>query len=361
MILFGKKFRLNFTGRVNIMKKLNVFMLTALVALTMSVPVVFAQDNGAQTAQTRNVASGQKMKLKGVVVARDADKIVVRDDLGIDTQVALGSASIKSKGGFFGGSKATPAQAIVRGLYVEIEGTGDGSGGLAANKIRFDKDDMRVAQSIDSRVSPAENRIGQSEERLSQAEQNAQRLSGQLDELVAVSNAARGGAKAAQDSADAAIAGVNATNSRISSLDDYSVQSTATVNFKVASAVLSAEAKQSLDEVAQTATGLKGYVIEITGFASADGDAKKNKLLSQKRAQAVIDYLVENHSIPLRRIGTSYGFGELQAVADNATREGREQNRRVEVKLLMSRGLNQPVEVKSAEPVQTETTSNLEQ
>jgi outer membrane protein OmpA-like peptidoglycan-associated protein len=91
---------------------------------------------------------------------------------------------------------------------------------------------------------------------------------------------------------------------------------------------------------------MKGYTIEITGFASADGDERKNKVLSQKRAQAVIDYLVETHNIPLRRIGTSYGFGELQAVADNTTLEGRNQNRRVEVKLLASRGINQNVEVR---------------
>lgn len=339
-------------------KNFNMFMITALTALVMSVSVVFAQDangtNGTSgdTAQTRNVASGQKMKLKGVVVAKDADTITVRDDLGIDTQVSLGSASVKSKGGFFGGGKTTPANAIVRGLYVEIEGVGGGNGMLNANKIRFEKDDMRTAQSIDSRVSPAE-------ERLSQAEQNAQRLSGQLDELVAVSNAARGGAKAAQETADAAVAGVNATNSRISSLDDYSVQSTATVNFKVSSWVLSPEAKAALDEVATASASLKGYTIEVTGFASSDGNTSKNKVLSQKRAQAVIDYLVENHNIPLRRIGTSYGFGELQAVADNTTLEGRQQNRRVEVKLLVSRGLNQPVEVRSTSTDQpAETTSN---
>ncbi|HEV7642330.1 MAG TPA: OmpA family protein [Pyrinomonadaceae bacterium] len=334
------------------LRKLNVFVLTALAALALSVPV-FAQDNGTggtDTAQMRNVAAGQKMKLKGVVVSKDADKIVVKDDLGIDTPVAIGGASVKSKGGFFGGSKTTPANAIVRGLYVEVEGVGGSDGSLNATKVRFDKDDMRTAQSIDSRVSPAE-------ERLSQAEQNAQRLSGQLDELVAVSNAARGGAKAAQDTADAAVAGVNATNSRISSLDEYSVQSTATVNFKVSSWVLSPEAKQALDEVAQASTTLKGYVIEVTGFASSDGDLKKNKVLSEKRANAVIEYLVENHNIPLRRIGTSYGFGELQAVADNTTLEGRQQNRRVEVKLLVSRGLNQPVEVKTAAPTEATTTS----
>jgi len=306
---------------------------------------IFAQD-----AQVRSLTSGQKYKIKGVVVAKDDNSFTVRDTVGVDTNVVLSSnTSIKTKGGFFGGGDAIAANGIVRGLNLEVEGRGDTSGALAATKVRFGKDDFRVAQSIDSRVSPAEDR-------LTQTEQNAQRISGQIDELMAISNAARGGAKAAQDSADAAIAGVNATNQRISSLDDYVVQSTSTVNFKVASAILSEEAKANLDQVAQTAMTMKGYTIEITGFASADGDAKKNKALSQRRAQAVIDYLVETHNVPLRRIGTSYGFGELQAVADNTTLEGRNQNRRVEVKLLASRGLNQNVEVRK--DVTTEPSSD---
>ena len=171
---------------------------------------------------------------------------------------------------------------------------------------------METAQAINSRVAPAEDR-------LTAQEQNAQRVSGQIDELMAISNAAKGGAKAAQDTADAAVAGVNATNKRISDLDDYVTQSTATVNFKVNSAKLSPEAKASLDQVATAAIMLKGYVIEVTGFASADGDAKKNKTLSERRAQAVKEYLIEAHNIPLRRMSTSYGYGELQAVADNTS------------------------------------------
>jgi outer membrane protein OmpA-like peptidoglycan-associated protein len=254
------------------------------------------------------------------------------------------TTSIKTKGGFFGGGDRVAQQQLVRGLNMEVEGTGDSSGSLLAKQIRFSKDDLKVATSIESRVAPAE-------ERLSQAEQNAQRISGQIDELMAVSNAARGGAKAAQETADAAVAGVNATNQRISALDDYVVQSTSTVNFKVGSSVLLPEARTQLDQVAQTALTMKGYVLEVTGFASADGNEKKNKALSQRRAQAVIDYLVETHNIPLRRISTSYGFGELQAVADNTTREGREQNRRVEVKIMASRGLNQNVEVRATTPV----------
>lgn len=324
------------------LKKIPVLVL-ALVIGTMS---VFAQN-----MQVRSLTSGQKYKIKGVVVAKDNNGFIVRDTVGVDTKVVLASnTSIKTKGGFFGGSKDTPLTSVTRGLNLEVEGRGDTSGSLAADKVRFSKNDLAVAQSIDSRVTPAE-------ERLTQTEQNAERISGQIDELMAISNAARGGAKAAQDSADAAIAGVNATNQRISSLDDYVVQSTATVNFKVSSAILSDEAKANLDQVAQTAMTMKGYTIEITGFASADGDEKKNKALSQRRAQAVIDYLVETHNVPLRRIGTSYGFGELQAVADNSTLEGRQQNRRVEVKLLASRGLNQNVEVRK----DTTTNPNNEQ
>ncbi len=314
------------------LKKFSVLLLAVLIGVVSA----FAQD-----AQLRSLTAGQKYKIKGAVVAKDDTSFVIRDGTGVDTKVVISSAtSIKTKGGLFGGGDKIASSQIVRGLNMEVEGRGDSSGSLAAEKIRFGKDDFRVAQSIDARATPTE-------ERVSQTEQNQQRLSGQIDELMAISNAAKGGAKAAQETADAAVQGVNVTNQRITALDDYVVQSTATVNFKVNSAVLSPEGKSSLDQMGQTAIQLKGYVIEVTGFASAEGDEKKNKVLSQRRAQAVIDYLVETHNIPLRRIGQSFGYGELQAIADNSTKEGREQNRRVEVKLLVNRGLNQNVEVRT--------------
>jgi len=324
-------------------KKLSV----AFLALTFGALSVFAQD-----AQVRSLTGGQKYKIQGTVVAKDSDDtFIIHDITGNDTRVTIApNASIKTKGGFFGGGDRIATNQIVRGLYLTAEGRGDNSGNLAATKVRFDKTDFRTAQSIETRVAPAE-------ERLTASEENAKRVSGQIDELMAISNAARGGAKAAQETADAAVAGVNATNARISAMDDYVVQSTATVNFRVNSAVLSPEAKAQLDEVANAATSMKGYTIEVTGFASSDGATLKNKALSERRAKAVQDYLIEQHNVPLRRIGMSYGFGELQAVADNTTREGREQNRRVEVKLLVSRGINQNVEVR---PV-TDTTTNDQQ
>src|SRR5204863_4952233 len=114
---------------------------------------------------------------------------------------------------------------------------------------------------------------------------------------------------------------------------------TITINFKVGSAVLSREAKAALDEIAEQAKSGKGHVIQVAGFASADGNETLNRRLSQRRAEAVMSYLIENHDISQRRIITPLGYGEARAVADNTTREGRKENRRVEVSILVSKGL----------------------
>ena len=98
---------------------------------------------------------------------------------------------------------------------------------------------------------------------------------------------------------------------------------------------------QDLDDLAMKLSALKGYVIEVAGFTDATGSVEKNRALSEKRADSVVRYLQENHDIPLRRMITPFGYGETRFVSDNDTQEGREQNRRVEVKILVNRGLNQ--------------------
>jgi len=324
--------------------KHKMFALAVLITclLVFSASPILAQDT-TNPAGSRTVASGQKMKLKGVVTRRDADTFTVRDMNGVDTVVRLNDrTSVKTKGGFLRSGSNYAQTSILRGLNLEVEGRGNASGELDAEKVRFNEQDIRVARAVESRAAPLEERATDTENKLTQVEANAQRLSGQLEELAAVSNAARGGAKAAQATADAAVAGVNATNERISSLDDYAPQETAAVNFRSGSAVLSTESKTTLDNIASKALNAKGYVLEVSGFADSRGSINLNRQLSQRRADAVIRYLVENHSIPLRRIVTPYGFGELNPVAENETRDGRAQNRRVEIKLLVNKGLTAP-------------------
>jgi len=313
----------------------------AITLVTFSAAIAFAQDT-TNTAGSRTVASGQKMKIKGVVTRRDADTFTVRDNNGVDTVVRLDDrSSVKTKGGFLRSGANYAQTQILRGLNLEVDGRGDASGQLYAEKIRFNESDLRVARAVESRAAPLEDRASTTETKLSQVEQNAQRLSGQLDELSAVANTAKGGARAAQETADAAVAGVNTTNERISALDDYEPQTVLAVNFKSGSAALSVDSKATLDELATKALNARGYVVEVSGFTDAAGSLERNRALSQRRADAVIRYLVENHSIPLRRIVTPYGFGESNAVAENNSRAGRAQNRRVEVKLLVNKGLMQ--------------------
>src|SRR5438094_2747148 len=322
------------------------------VALVLS-PLALGQDSNTKANQTRarSVASGERMKIKGVVVRRDVDTFTIRDLNGADTVVRLTDrTSVKSTGGFLRSGTNYGATNILRGLNLEVEGRGGSNGELNAEKIRFNESDLRTARAVESRANPLEERATASEGRLTEVEQNAQKMSGQIDELAAVSNAARGGAKAAQATADAAVAGVNATNDRISALDDYTPMENTAVNFRTGSAVLLPDAKAKLDEIATKALNAKGYVLEVTGFADSTGGTEMNRRLSQRRADAVIRYLVENHQIPLRRIVTPYGFGETNPVADNKTREGRTQNRRVEVKVLVSKGITSPTPTMTVNP-----------
>ena len=271
------------------------------------------QNAPGRGSTTRAVPSGSKMKFQGVVIERNADTFTIRDRTRTDYQVLItDDTSIKTYGGFLRSGKKYPVTDILRGLIVEVEGRGDAQGQIVADKIRFNESDMRAAITSDTRVGPVE--------------ENQQKMAGQMDELYAVAQEAR------QE--------VTKVNERVSSLDDYDEQAKVAVTFRVNSAVLSPEAKHQLDDFATQALAAKGYMIEVAGHTDATGGEAKNIRLSRARADSVVEYLTINHKIPARRFITPMGYGKNEAVADNATASGRAQNRRVEVKMLVNRGLN---------------------
>ncbi|HEX8190988.1 MAG TPA: OmpA family protein [Pyrinomonadaceae bacterium] len=314
-------------------------LLAAVFGLTLAMilaPAAFGQagapaPNNRTLAQVnaRPVPVGAKVKFRGGVVRRDADTFIIRDASRNDTQVLLtDETSIKThRRGLFKGAKSYAVTDILTGLIVEVEGRGDRQGQLVADKIRFNESDMRAAITTETRVGPVE--------------ENQLRLSGQIDELSAVADEARREAAAAQQTADLA-------NERISSLDDYDVQDEAVVNFALNSASLSAEARRQLDGLAAKANAARGFVIEVSGHADATGSASRNFQLSQRRAEAVVQYLAVNHHVPMRRFITPMGYGKTASVADNTTAAGRAQNRRVEVKVLVNRGMSRPAARDSA-------------
>ena len=293
-----------------------------LAALMLAAPMVLGQMTPTQTSTAtakerstsiRSVPSGSKMKFRGVVIERNGDTFTIRDRSRADYQVLItDNTSIKTHGGFLRSGKKYPVTDILRGLIVEVEGRGDNAGTLVAEKIRFNESDMRAAITSDTRVSPVEA--------------NQERLAGQMDELYAVAAEAR--------------AEVKAVNERVSALDDYDVQETVSVTFRVNSAVLSPEAKTQLDDLATKTQGARAFMIEVAGHTDSTGSDAKNLRLSQLRADAVVQYLAVQHKIPLRRFVTPMGYGKADSVADNTTASGRQQNRRVDVKMIINRGLN---------------------
>src|SRR5262245_49026198 len=141
-------------------------MFVAIVALGVAVPAIAqgstqAPQSGATAAQPARVAVGRKQKIYGVVISREADKMIVRDINGSDLAVTVSGATkiTEKKANPFRSAKNYPVTALLRGLEVEVEGRGDSSGVLVAEKIKFTDDDFGVARSLDSRVAPVETRV----------------------------------------------------------------------------------------------------------------------------------------------------------------------------------------------------------
>jgi outer membrane protein OmpA-like peptidoglycan-associated protein len=170
------------------------------------------------------------------------------------------------------------------------------------------------------------------DERAMAADGKAEDASRQAQEAGRLADDAGKRADGARQIADKNQTQVVGLQQKIENLDNYRLVATKAVQFGFNLFVLNDEAKAALDEATAGLQDRKNYVIEIRGFTDATGDANYNLQLSQKRADAVVRYLTVEHKIPLYRVHV-LGVGNVDPVADNKTREGREQNRRVELKL----------------------------
>lgn len=137
-------------------------------------------------------------------------------------------------------------------------------------------------------------------------------------------------AQGADRKADQANQGVAGLRTALGNLDDYKPVANTTVNFKFNSDKLSSEAKMMLDQMVMDQNHYKRYFIAVAGFTDQIGNSDYNNALSRRRADAVVQYLIAQHSIPIFRI-TTVGLGELKPVEDAKTRAANEKNRRVEV------------------------------
>jgi outer membrane protein OmpA-like peptidoglycan-associated protein len=182
---------------------------------------------------------------------------------------------------------------------------------------------------LDKSVSVADERAQGADSRAGAAAREAARA----NEQAATANTAATQAQAVGEKGIAKAGEVETSlNTRVENLNNFQMASSSTVLFDLGMSVLTDAAKQELDGFAGKVGSLKNYAVEVQGFTDSTGDPQLNLELSRKRAAAVVRYLTLDKKIPLFRVQT-LGYGEENPSGDNKTRDGRKENRRVEVKL----------------------------
>lgn len=157
----------------------------------------------------------------------------------------------------------------------------------------------------------------------------------------------------AQQLASTANSGVNALTNQVVNLDNYHPVTEAAVHFGFDKAILSAKDKQQLDDIAQQIPNVKGYIVEIEGRTDSVGSPEYNYGLSQRRADAVTQYLVSKYNVPAHKVFI-IGLGKDAPVEENKSVKGRAENRRVDVRLMTNNLESQNAETQA--PAESEQT-----
>lgn len=235
-------------------------------------------------------------EIKGIISARSGDKMQVTAADGTKSVIVINDATkISASKGFLGlGRDKLLATSLLNGLPVTVK-TLDGGGELIASRINLQNKDLKTASMIHNGT--------------------AQRF----DEQTAATDALRG---------------------RMGEIDQYNIKGTTNVNFDTGKSVLSAEAKNELCSAAATAEGMPNALLLVVGYTDSVGGDDYNQELSEKRAGRVVNYLQQACGWKPYRMLTPTGMAKADPLASNDTVEGKAQNRRVAVNILVSKGLD---------------------
>lgn len=232
-------------------------------------------------------------RVEGIISARSGDRIQVTTADGNATVVTITDATRIKSGGFLSRNKLTAA-ALLNGLPVKVR-TLQGNGGLVASQIDLKNNDLKTANMIRNGTD--------------------QRFA----EQTAATEQLRG---------------------RMGDIDKYNIKGTTSVNFDTGKAALSPQAKNDLCAAAQSAEGMDNALLLVVGYTDSTGSQEFNQTLSEKRASSVVNYLQQACGWKPYRMLTPTGMAEADPAASNDTYEGKAQNRRVAVNILVSKGLD---------------------
>lgn len=247
------------------------------------------------TAVPEAAAMTKGPEVKGIISARRDDKVQVTTADGNKTVIAVtDTTKIRGSGGFLGlGRDKLAADSLLNGLPVTIK-TLQAGDTLVASQINLQNKDLRTANMIHNGT----------------------------DQRFAEQTAA-----------------TDALRSRVGDIDQYNIKGTTNVNFDTGKAVLSAQAKADLCAAAQQAEAMDNALLLVVGYTDSTGSQEFNQVLSEKRANSVINYLQQACHWKPYRVLTPTGMAEADPLADNSTPEGKAQNRRVAVNIMVSKAV----------------------
>lgn len=259
--------------------------------------IVQGQQEAQQAEAVLSMADAPKgPEIEGIISARDSTRLQVTADDGTKTIVAFNDETeIKASKGLFGlARKALAGDALLNGLPVSVDTVQMGSE-LVASRINLRDKDLKTASMIHNGTAQGF------------AEQTA---------------------------------ATEALRSRVGDIDKYNVKGTTNVNFDTGKATLSQQGKADLCATAQQADAMDNALLLVVGYTDSTGDYEYNQQLSEKRASRVVNYIQQNCGWKPYRMLTPTGMSEADPMASNDTANGKAQNRRVAVNILVSKGLD---------------------
>jgi outer membrane protein OmpA-like peptidoglycan-associated protein len=279
-------------------------------------------------------------EFKGMISGRAGDTLIVNGSQSKFAVIVADDTRVRDKTGLFGWGKTEMSMTVLMpGLKISVDGTRNSKGQVLAKTITVDGDDIESSQMIQAGLQPTADQVLEHEKQLLDHE----KAIGANKENIAANEANietnQQQIAAHKQSIEKNMGDIQSNTQRFATLADYDVKGQATVKFASGSSQISKADMEQLKQLAQTATGTKGYIVEVTGYADSKGSAAMNTTLSENRAKAVIIYLQQQGGIPIRQIVAPGAMGEYGSAAPNETAAGRAENRRVDVKVLVNKGI----------------------
>jgi outer membrane protein OmpA-like peptidoglycan-associated protein len=299
---------------------------------------------------TKKFEAGKKAKVTGTIVSRNGDLVTVNVKKESTSAIVniTDNTKVEREKSFRLRRADMDVTAMVPGLTISAEGVGNSNGQLDASKITFNPDTFAIEVAEEQQIEANKSAAANAQTTANQGVAAAGHAQASANQAQSSANQAQGTANQAGQLAAAAGAGavmdanaISLVNQRVSDLGDYTTIVEAALFFEPDQSSLSADDKKALDKLASDATSTQNYMIEIAGYASSTGTKAQNQKLSDERAAAVTDYLRNSANVPMRRILAPAGYGATHPVATNTDPQGRDINRRVDVKVLVNKGLNE--------------------